>query len=134
MSSAGNPRSTLKSGDPRFQGNSAVSVGDGPVSDGDLLVALRGSATLEMLGLTGDDLVEAHEDSHLLETLRITHEVLVALSDAGVIAIWMTLPKDEQRNFLRWIAVTGARELRRERTAIFIQALRESPLADSIAD
>ena len=104
-----------------------------PVSDDDLLVALRGSTTLEMLGMTSDDLRRAHEDSDLLETLRITHEVLGALRDAGVLAVWTRLAKDEQRNFLRWIAGTDDRESRRERTAIFIQALRESPLADPTA-
>jgi diguanylate cyclase (GGDEF)-like protein len=107
---------------------SAISFPDEPVSDDDVLVSLRGSATLEMLGLTSDDLMRANEDPDLLQTLRITHEVLAALRDAGVLHTFMGLPKDERANFFRWMATTDDQELRRERAAIFVLALQESPL------
>lgn len=108
---------------------SSLSVEIESVSDEELLVALRGSATLEALGLTSDDLERAHEDSDLLETLRITYEVLGALREASVLGTLMKLPTAEQANFLRWIAATDDPELRRERTSTFVLALQEAPLA-----
>ena len=108
---------------------SATSFPDEPVSDDDLLVSLRGSATLEMLGLTGEDLTRAHEDPDLLQTLRITHEVLATLRDASVLRTFTRLPKDAQANFFRWIAATDDQKLRREHVATFVLALQESPLA-----
>lgn len=110
---------------------SSLSVEIESVSDEELLVALRGSATLQALGLTGDDLERAHEDSDLLETLRITYEVLGALREASVLGTLMKLPTDEQADFLRWIAATDDPELRRERTSTFVLALQEAPLAGS---
>ena len=116
------------------EGPSAIPSRDEPVSDDDLLIALKGSATIEMMGLDGDDLMRAHEDPDLLDTLRVAHEVLGALRDAGVLGTLTRLPKDEQAKFLRWIAATDDRELRRERTATFGLALRVSPLAGDTDD
>ena len=87
-----------------------------------------------MLGLASDDLVEAHEDSDPLQTLRISHEVLVALRDANALGTFMRLPKDQQANFLRWISATDDQELVRKRTANFVLALHEAPLAGPIHD
>ena len=87
-----------------------------------------------MMGLTSADLVRAHEDPDLLDTLRIAHDVLGALREAGVLATLMRLPKEEQAKFLRWIAATDDQELRRERTATFGLALQASPLVSRIDD
>lgn len=113
---------------------SAISFPDERVSDDDVLASLRGSATLEMLGLTSDDLMRAHEDPGLLQTLRITHEVLATLRGASVLDTFMRLPEGERANFFRWMAATDDQELRRERAAIFVLALRESPLGGRADD
>jgi hypothetical protein len=95
-----------------------------------VLNALSGSGTLDLLGMTADDLQAARTDTALFETLRITHELLVALRDEDVLFAFLLLPKDEQSNFVRWIGGTDEESLRRSRAETFISALKQSPLAD----
>ena len=97
----------------------------------EVLTALSGSGTLELLGMTTDDLRAARTDPNLFETLRITHELLVVLRDEGVLGTFLLLPKDEQANFVRWIGATDEEELRHDRVGTFVSALKQSPLADS---
>ena len=97
----------------------------------DVLVALRGSETLEALGVSSEDLELAREDSDLLETLRITHEILLQLKESDQLGTFLQLPKKDRNDFLRWIAMTDGRSERSERTKIFISALKESPLGSA---
>jgi len=97
----------------------------------EVLTALSGSSTLELLGMTAADLNAARTDPTLFETLRITHEVLRGLRDGGVLPTFVRLPRDEQSNFLRWIAATDDRKLRERHIATFVLALLESPFARS---
>jgi predicted nucleotidyltransferase len=96
-----------------------------------VLTSLSGSGTLDLLGMTTDDLEAARADSALFETLRITHELLMTLRDEGVLGTFLLLPKDRQANFVRWIGATDDENLRRDRTETFISALKQAPLADS---
>lgn len=104
---------------------------DGSAELEEVLSALSGSGTLDLLGMTTDDLHAARADSTLFETLRITHELLVALRDEGVLDIFLLLRKEDQANFVRWLGAMDEEELRRDRTKTFVSALRQSPLADS---
>lgn len=94
----------------------------------EVLAAVSGSGTLDLLGMTTDDLSGARNDSALFETLRITHDLLMVLRDQDVLGTFLLLPKDEQSNFVRWIGATDAREVRQSRIETFIIALKESPL------
>jgi diguanylate cyclase (GGDEF)-like protein len=100
----------------------------------EVLISMRGSGALDLLGMTTADLEAARTDSALFETLRISQEVLGALRDAAVLSTFIRLPIDEQSNFLRWIAASDDQELRREHIATFVLALRESPLAGPARD
>jgi hypothetical protein len=97
----------------------------------DVIAALNGSGTLDLLGITADDLNAARTDTALFETLKITHELLIALRDQDVLFTFLLLPKHEQANFVRWIGATDEESLRDSRTETFISALKESPLAES---
>lgn len=96
----------------------------------EVIAALSGSGTLDLLGMSADDLHAARTDTALFETLRITHEVLVALRGEGVLLTFLLLPKDEQANFVRWIGATDEESARDSRTETFICALKQAPLAD----
>lgn len=100
------------------------------LSADDLVDALRGTDTLEMLGFTNQDLQQARTDSDLLETLRIGQEILAVLRVSEVVDTFLRLPKADQTNFLRWIASTDGHDARHERTVTLVSALEESPLAD----
>jgi hypothetical protein len=50
-----------------------VPVGETRTSVDDVLIGLRGPVTLELLGLTENDLERARSDADLLDTLRIVH-------------------------------------------------------------
>jgi uncharacterized protein YdeI (YjbR/CyaY-like superfamily) len=96
----------------------------------EVLNALGGPGTLDLLGMTTDELHAARTDSDVFETLRITHELLVILRDEKVLSTFWSLPKDEQRSFVRRLGATDDEGLRRGRTETFVSALRESPLAN----
>lgn len=96
----------------------------------EVLHALKGSYTMELLGLVIDDLDEARTDPILFETLRITHEMLLVLRDEGVLRTFLKIPRAEQINFVRWIGGTGAEDTRRQKTEAFVAALKASPLAE----
>lgn len=106
---------------------------DGSTGVEEVLNALSGSHTLDLLGLTDEDLQAARNDSELFETLRITHDLLVALRVNGVLGTFLSLPKREQINFIRWVGAIDAENLRQGRTETFIVALQEAPLADNAA-
>jgi hypothetical protein len=93
-----------------------------------VLSELSGSGALGLLGMSTDDLDAARGDATLLETLRITHELLQALRDQGVFAAFLSMPKDKQANFVRWIGATDEANVRHDRTHTFISALKQSPL------
>ena len=97
----------------------------------EVLTALGGSGALELLGMTKDDLQAARSDLELFETLRITHRVLVALRDNGVLGTFLSLPKSDQANFIRWVGAIDSEDLRDGRTETFIVALKQSPLGQS---
>jgi uncharacterized protein YdeI (YjbR/CyaY-like superfamily) len=97
----------------------------------EVLNALSDSGTLDLLGMSTDDLNAARTDSVLFETLRITHDLLVALRDEKVLGTFLLLPKDEQANFVRWLGATDEEKLRHDRVETFVSALKQSPLADS---
>jgi hypothetical protein len=97
----------------------------------EVLSALSGSGTLGLLGMTTADLEAARTDSTLFETLRITHELLVALREDGVLGSFLLLPRDSQADFVRWIGATDDEDARRDCTETFISALKQAPLADS---
>lgn len=99
-----------------------------PVPADELVVALQSSESLELMGISNDDLMRGLEGLGLRETLTIALDVLAALDEEGVLGIFVGLPTERQANFLRWIASTGGPELRRTRTATFVSALLESPL------
>lgn len=94
----------------------------------ELLAVLRDSKMLMALEITNEELLWAHSDSDVLETLRITFEVLTALRDSDVLQVFLQLPTADQANFLRLIASIDDREVRRHRTDTFMSALSESPL------
>ena len=96
----------------------------------EVFTALSGSGALDLLGMTAEDLDRAGADSDLFKTLRITHDALFVLRDAGVLTTFLMLQAAEQSDFLRWIAAADGEETRASRTDAFIAALRESPLAD----
>ena len=100
-----------------------------PTPADELLMALENSETLEPMGISNDDLMEGLEEISLQETLSIALDVLAHLDEENVLGIFLRLPTEQQANFLRWIASTGGWELRRTRTATFVSALLESPLA-----
>ena len=104
---------------------------DGSEEIEEVLSALSGSGTLDLLGMTDDDLHHARTDSVLFETLRITHELLMALRDKGVLGTFLLLPKDRQADFVRWIGATDGEDLRHDLTETFVLAMKQSPLADS---
>lgn len=116
-----------------------MSLPGGPASEHgsaeieEVLTALSGSRTLDLLGMTDDDLHAARNDSELFETLRITHELFIALRDNGVLSTFLSLPKDDQANFIRWVGAIDAGNLRDGRTETFIVALQQSPLANERA-
>jgi len=89
----------------------------------------RGSRTLEMLGITNDDLVLMDGDAVLSETLRSTHDLLHALKRDHVLDTFLQLPMIDRSNFLNWIASSTDRDVRRSRTRSFVSALRSSPLS-----
>ena len=89
----------------------------------------RGSTTLEMLGITSDDLALIHGDAVLLETLRSTHDLLDALRCGHVLDTFLQLPVNDRATFLNWIASSPDRDVRRSRARSFVSALRSSPLA-----
>ena len=97
----------------------------------DLLVQLGAPTTLELLGMTTEDLQGFRSDSNLFETLGITREILFELRNSDVLAAFLQLPTTDQANFLRWIAMIDDSDLRRDRTATFIKALEESPLGST---
>ena len=97
----------------------------------EVLNALSGSYTMELLCMTTGDLHDARTDPDLFDTLKITHELLVALRDEGVLGTFLSLPKDSQVKFVRWIGATDETDLRRDYTRTFVTALKQSPLADS---
>ena len=97
----------------------------------EVLTALSGSGTLGLLGMSTADLQSARTDSALFETLRITHHLLVALRDGGVLGTFLVLSKDNQANFVRWIAGMDGEDVRQERIRTFIAALKEAPLAEN---
>ena len=94
----------------------------------EILDALSGLGTIELLGMTREHLDSVRRDSALFETLRIAHGLLLDLRDEGVLGTFLLLPETEQRNFVRWVGGTDAEELRRSRTATFVAALKASPL------
>ena len=96
----------------------------------EVLTALSGSETLHLLGMTDGDLQCARDDAELFETLKITHGVLVALREEGVLGTFLALPQEDQANFIRWVGAIDAESLRQGRTETFIVALKQSPLAD----
>ena len=94
----------------------------------DLLAVLRDSKMLAALEITNEELLWARSDSDVLETLRITFEVLSVLRDSHVLRVFLQLPTTDQASFLRLIASTDDRELRHRRILTFVSALEESPL------
>ena len=94
-----------------------------------VLAALIGSNVLETLEITHDDLAPARSDSDLLETLRITYAVLIAIEEAGVLDTFFRLPRTDQADFLRWIGATDDAGVREGRTTTFVSALQAAPLA-----
>ena len=110
-----------------------MSMPEEPATEGsaemeEVLTALSGSGALDLLSMTDDDLQAARKDSELFETLRITHELLIALRDNGVLSTFLSLPKDDQANFIRWVGAIDAESLRQGRMETFIVALQHSPL------
>lgn len=101
-----------------------------PSSVDDLAVALKGSPILERLEVTSDDLHIARSDSDLLETLKIGHEILVALKGSDAFDAFVELPDADQTDFLRWIAATDDPDLRRQRTGTLASRLKESRFDD----
>jgi hypothetical protein len=95
----------------------------------DLLEVFGHGETLALLGITELHLETSGTDSDLLDTLRITHEVLVAIRAAGLQEVFLFLPQVDQANFLRWVGMIDDPKLRTARTQVFISALEESPLA-----
>ena len=94
----------------------------------EVIAGLSGSGTLGLLGMTNDDLQAARSDSELFETLRITHRVLLAIRAEGVLGTFLSLPKNDQANFIRWVGAIDSEDLRDGRTETFIVALQQSPL------
>ncbi|HVF52953.1 MAG TPA: GGDEF domain-containing protein [Actinomycetota bacterium] len=94
----------------------------------DLLAALRDS---NLLGTSegASQQGSARRDGDAAATLRIVFEVMTALKDSGVLDIFFHLPEDKQADFLRWIGTAADHQLRGNRTATFVAALEESPLA-----
>ena len=97
-----------------------------PVDDD--LTALGGSHTLALLWMTTDDLARARTDPTLQETFNITHALLGALRDEGVLGIFLSLPPEKQANFVRWIGTIDGEDVRRDLTDTLVEALQESPL------
>lgn len=95
----------------------------------EVFTQLSGSGTLDLLGMTAEDLEQVGNDSALFATLRATHEVLMVLREEGVLGAFLMLPGREQSHFLRWIARTDSEEARTSRCSTFIEALKASPLA-----
>lgn len=91
-----------------------------------VLTALSGSGALDLLGMTDDDLQAARKDSALFETLRTIHELLIALRENGVLSTFLSLPKDDQANFIRWVGAIHVESLRQGRMETFIVALQQS--------
>ena len=94
-----------------------------------ILDALGGSVMLELLDMTNADLLKARTDPSLFETLRITHELLLRLREEGVLGIFLMMPKEKQMDFVRWMGMTDENEMRQDRMATLISALRQSPHA-----
>lgn len=113
----------------RMQGEPASEDGSADIEE--VLHALGDSRTLDLLGMTNDRLQAARNDSELFETLKVTYEFLVLLRDNGVLGTFLSLPKDAQANFIRWVRAMDAANLRHALAEAIIWALRESPLADS---
>lgn len=104
-----------------------AALADMPVDD--LVAALSATEVLQVLGITKEDLLLARSDSNLLDTLRIAYEFINVLRESGVLEIFTQLPKGDQADFLRWVAMTADQALRVSRTKIFASALEQSPLA-----
>jgi hypothetical protein len=98
----------------------------------ELVTSLAHSGVLDTLGITEEDSRQAQTDSDLLETFRIAYELLDAFQDSGVLDIFLRLPKWDQANFIRWIAMTDDGDLRRDRTKTFVVALEKSPLGHAL--
>ena len=98
-----------------------------PAEVEEVIGALIGSETLDLLGMTNSDLQAARNEPELFETLRITYELLVALRANGVLGTFLSLPKDDQANFIRWVGAIDAESLRDGRTETFIVALQHAP-------
>lgn len=78
--------------------------------------------------MTREDLEMARTDHDLLATLRITLEFLVALTDAGALETFFSLPRPDQSRFLRWVCTTDDRDLRKRLTSTLISAMEAAPL------
>lgn len=98
------------------------------MSVGDLALALGGAGILDLLGMSHEDLLAAHQEADLVETLRITYDLLLVLRDTNVLDTFLKLPRSDQENFLRWIGSTDDETLRTTRTETFTSALKMSPL------
>ena len=94
----------------------------------DLVTALGEAGVLDLLGMTYEELLAAHSDAHLVETLRIIYDLMLELRDSHTLGTLLRLPRSDQENFLRWIGSTDDETLRTTRTETFISALRMSPL------
>jgi hypothetical protein len=112
----------LKAERPAIENPAGVSTVD------EVLGPLGGTATLDILGISDEDLQLGRADTDLFETLRITHVVLIQLRDHGVLEAFLQLPKGDQASFLRRIGMTDDPALRTTRTETLISALRASPL------
>lgn len=94
----------------------------------EILAALVASGVLETLEIANDDLDRVRSDSHLLETLTITYELLMTFDDSDVLDTFFRLPKRDQADFLRWIGATDDIPTRIRRTETFVSALQSAPL------
>ena len=70
----------------------------------------------------------ARNDPESFETLRITYGLLLALRGNGVLGTFLSPPKDDQANFIRWVGAIDSEDLRDGRTETFIVALQQPPI------
>ena len=104
------------------------------ISIDDLVAALNASDILRTLEISNEDLLLARSDPNLLETLRITYQIITMLDDAAVLATFYLLPKADQANFIRWIGMIDDPEARRDRTTTLVFALEEGPFSADLRE